>query len=564
MVVAAVLRVYHLDLVPLHHDEGVNGFFLTRLFRDGVYHYDPENYHGPTLYFLALPLTFLFGLTTYAIRLVPVLFGLATIWLILGLRRYIGAIGALVAAALLAVSPGAVYMSRYFIHETLFVFFTLGIIYAALKFYDSPPPEYASWASGISALLGALALVSLSLFTNYFPTYFAQKLPFVLVTLLILIALVVVELWRSEGLRSSYLLLGTASAAMLFATKETAMISAGVLLIALVSAPVWVWMRETVWGIAGAGGKSKARVRNGTGNEERGFLPEALTRFNELPHVARLALIALAVFVFVNVLFYSSFFTNPKGVMDSILTFKVWTKTGKKDHIHEWYTYVKWLALEESPILLLGALGIFMAFWRARSRSAVFFALWAFGIVAAYSLVPYKTPWLDINFIVPLAIIGGYGVGEIYRFFGETRERAFAILLATIAVVVCTVQMISLNFYHYDDDKYVYVYAHTRREFLGLVKEINLIAKRAGTNEATRINVLSEDYWPLPWYLNDYKAIGFASGSISAANEEIVICSTKQEAQFQAVYGNAYRRVNSYTLRPGVDLVLFLRNDLAR
>jgi predicted membrane-bound mannosyltransferase len=58
-----------------------------------------------------------------------------------------------------------------------------------------------------------------------------------------------------------------------------------------------------------------------------------------------------------------------------------------------------------------------VAVWRsARANSfALFAALWAIGILAAYSLVPYKTPWLALNFIVPLAIIGGYGVGEIYR-----------------------------------------------------------------------------------------------------------------------------------------------------
>jgi hypothetical protein len=31
LVVATVLRLYDLDLVPLHHDEGVNGNFLVRL-----------------------------------------------------------------------------------------------------------------------------------------------------------------------------------------------------------------------------------------------------------------------------------------------------------------------------------------------------------------------------------------------------------------------------------------------------------------------------------------------------------------------------------------------------
>src|SRR6185295_9524655 len=51
--IGAVLRLYHLSLVPFHHDEGVNGNFLVRLVREHIYRYDPANYHGPTLYYFA-------------------------------------------------------------------------------------------------------------------------------------------------------------------------------------------------------------------------------------------------------------------------------------------------------------------------------------------------------------------------------------------------------------------------------------------------------------------------------------------------------------------------------
>src|SRR5215471_2018340 len=72
---AAVLRLVFLDLKPLHHDEGVNGQFLTNLFRTGYYHYDPANFHGPTLYYfgcITAGVNTLFfgkaGLSTVAIR----------------------------------------------------------------------------------------------------------------------------------------------------------------------------------------------------------------------------------------------------------------------------------------------------------------------------------------------------------------------------------------------------------------------------------------------------------------------------------------------------------------
>src|SRR4051812_37155387 len=59
---SAFIRLYELGLKPMHHDEGVNGFFLTTLFRQGIYHYDPNNYHGPTLYYFALVVTKINGL----------------------------------------------------------------------------------------------------------------------------------------------------------------------------------------------------------------------------------------------------------------------------------------------------------------------------------------------------------------------------------------------------------------------------------------------------------------------------------------------------------------------
>ena len=126
--VATVLRFIWLDLKPLHHDEGVNGWFLTNLMRDGVYHYDPANYHGPTLYYIALAFAEVFGLNTWSVRSSVAIWGVLTVVLAFFLRRYIGKIGSLFAALFIALSPGMVFISRYFIHEIFFVFLSLGLV----------------------------------------------------------------------------------------------------------------------------------------------------------------------------------------------------------------------------------------------------------------------------------------------------------------------------------------------------------------------------------------------------------------------------------------------------
>ena len=46
---AIFLRFHLLEIKPLHHDEGVNSYFLLNLAEHWNYKYDPTNYHGPSL-----------------------------------------------------------------------------------------------------------------------------------------------------------------------------------------------------------------------------------------------------------------------------------------------------------------------------------------------------------------------------------------------------------------------------------------------------------------------------------------------------------------------------------
>jgi len=542
LLIAAFLRLYDLNLVPLHHDEGVNGNFLVGLVRKGSYHYDPANYHGPTLYYLAAIFPWIlrlllgtdaqdhYGLTTVAIRCVPALFGIATIVLILTLRRRLGTIATLSAAFLLAVSPGAVYLSRYFIHETLFTFFTLGIVVASLKYFEEPHPLY--------------------------------------------------------------LILSALSAAFLFATKETAIISAVVLVIALVVTRVY----QTLGNYSPESARKKRKKSRGQAGPN-GDVRDFIQRLGD-PNTAVVWLsVAFVVFLVVNVLFYSSFFTNfPQGVYDSLKTFQFWTKTGKEAHVHPFLTYVWWLLLQESPLLTLGAIGAMLALITPERSFALFSALWAFGLMAAYSLIAYKTPWLSLNFIVPLALVAGFA---LEWFYDELRKWKVSKLIcwSVIAGIVLVAtgplpgvvrsfeqkeigwktfipfyQTADINFINYDNDNryYVYVYAHTRRETLQLVEEIDKLAQRTHQGKETGITLVSPDYWPLPWYLRDYTRVGYF-GHMSPSTEPIIIAKQDQAAEVEATFGDRYQQVHSrlnnagsFPLRPGVDLLLYTRRELVR
>jgi uncharacterized protein (TIGR03663 family) len=568
--VAALLRLYALELKPMHHDEGVNGFFLTNLVKRWEYAYQPDNYHGPTLYYLVLPFTSLFGLKTWAVRLLPVACGLGTVGLVLCLRRYVGAVGALAAAALLAVSPGAVYYSRYFIHEMMFVFLTLATVVALLKFYEEGPREIPG-SGGLGGLGAACAVAAaaLALVVALYPTTFAAAGPgqyvglkaVVVALSCLLFAGSFVMLTMREGDRAIYLLLVAASAALMFATKETHFISAGVLLLAALIGRLWVGRVHTALFGAGRGHAWDDDESDAGGLVERAGGWERL-----LPLLVACA----GVFLFLNVVFYSSFFTNPKGVPDSLKALNVWAKTGASEfHAKPWYTYVKWLIQEETPILALGALGSALALWLGRSRFAVFAGAWAFGTMAAYSLVKYKTPWLVLNFTVPMAIAGGYAVAVLDAWSRRRwGTRLPAQILMAVALALCLYQTVVLNFREYDNDRYPYVYSHTRRDFNVLVGEINATAARAGTATDTRIAVTSpgpgsDSYWPLPWYLNDYKSVGYY-GQLTADLPQmpIVVGNLTQDAQLRDRLAATHRKVGgTYSLRPGVDLVLYARRE---
>jgi uncharacterized protein (TIGR03663 family) len=278
-------------------------------------------------------------------------------------------------------------------------------------------------------------------------------------------------------------------------------------------------------------------------------------------------LFAAGVFIALYVLFYTSFFTNNKGFWDSLQTFAVWKKTGTEAHVHPATQYIEWLIKQESPLLFLGAIGAALAVLRPKNSVALFCGLWSFGLIAAYSLIGYKTPWLVLNFIVPLALIAGYAVQAIFEM--DHRQYRLVALILLVTVGVAAYQSVDLNFKNYDNDdtKYVYVYAHTKRSIHDLVNEVDRIAKQNSGN-STGITIVSPDYWPLPWYFRNYTRVGYY-GRLAATSEPVIIANANQKDEIETNYGQFYQQVTgpqpggTFELRPGVHLLLYSRRSRA-
>jgi len=198
----------------------------------------------------------------------------------------------------------------------------------------------------------------------------------------------------------------------------------------------------------------------------------------------------------------------------------------------------------------------------------VFIGLWALGITAAYSLISYKVPWIALNMLIPLAILGGIAINEAVVYLRSARSRRLWVFGA-VALAGCiglsAYQAIDLNFYHYDEEQgYPYVFVHTTRETLAMVAETERVAAAGAGVGAPELGItlVTPEHWPLPWYFRDNPLAGF-HGVITTTEQAMIIARVDQEADLLAAVGDRYQQRGTYTLRPGVELVLWVRNDLA-
>jgi uncharacterized protein (TIGR03663 family) len=144
----------------MHTDEAVHALKLRDLLR-GQYRYDPQEFHGPTLYYFTLPVMWLQGARDIAaidegtLRLVPALFGVGLVLLLLLLRDGLRAPALLGAGVLTAISPAMSYYARYYIQETLLVFFSFAAIVAAWRYLQSGKTGWCLLAGACLGLMHA-------------------------------------------------------------------------------------------------------------------------------------------------------------------------------------------------------------------------------------------------------------------------------------------------------------------------------------------------------------------------------------------------------------------------
>ncbi len=531
---AAGLRLAQLENRPMHCDEAVHAVKFGLLLEKGQYRYDPHEFHGPTLNYATLPIAWLCGarslpdITERHLRTVAALFGLLLVVMPLGLRRELGATACLSAMLLTAISPAMVFYSRYYIQEMLLVAFSFAAIIALWRLraaWQFRPDGSAVWLSAVPASI--------------------ERPHFSPVSRKAILWLVVLALCLG----------------LMHATKETCVIA----LLAMVVAAVVA-------------------------------LPEV--RRLGLRRLTAAAVVVLFVAAGVSALLMSGFGQHPQGVLDSYATYLTYFRRAggagsEGPHVYPPWQYLRWLLAWRGPggavcsealIALLAAVGIGAALGRfgvnhIQLAAARFFAVYTMLMTAAYAAIPYKTPWCAIGFLHGLIMLAALGAAAL---LGVLRHATGKIALAVALLAAAgqlTWQAYRASFVWPADPDNPYVYAHTSPQLLELVAEVQRIAERSGLSTELYVQVIcpEDDYWPLPWYLREYRRIGWYGQPPDAPPAPLIITQPEmEEAVVEYVYtwpkpgerfqyvraGPAAEQPLGWELRPNVFLAMYLRREL--
>lgn len=465
------LRTHELGKRPMHADEANQAVKLGELLEAGSYAFDPRDHHGPTLYYAAVPIAWIRGERTLAalkettVRLVPALFGTAAVLLLAALAAPLGRWPALAAAAFLALSPPAVYYSRYFIQETLLGTFTLAALVCAR----------AWWRSGLTR-------------------------------------------WAA---------LGGVCVGLMQATKA--------------SAPLFLAIAVVAFLIA-----RPADARPASRRPRRDLLA---------------ALLGLAG---ASVVLYSSFFTHFGGIRDALGAYgHALTRFGAEapptGHEKPFAYYLKlfgWfrtggLVWHQVALAGLAAAGLVVALvQRRRNPTLLFWAVFTSAVILVFSAFAYKTPWHAVHFVPGLSILAAATLATITRL---NTGRVVAVAFALVTLVTLYQQALRVAFLRPADYRNPYAYVHSSADVL---KYRGLAEASLARTPGQPIRVITEEYWPLPWYFRGLPQVGYYATPPADCDGALIVSSPEQADAVRARLKRAYTE-SILGLRPGVVCIIF-------
>lgn len=256
-------------------------------------------------------------------------------------------------------------------------------------------------------------------------------------------------------------------------------------------------------------------------------------------HLAAAMLTAMTV----SALFFSSFLTHPRGVVDSAIAFRTYLERagGATPHVHPWHYYFGLLLYThpeggpiwtEGLIAVLAVVGLIGVMTRANLPGASrrllgFFSLYTVLMAVAYASIPYKTPWCVMGFLHGLVVLGGVGAVQLLAAARGTVARALVAACLAAAGVHLGWQAWAGSFRYAADPRNPYVYAHTSVDVFDVTRRVEDLALAHPLGLRMPIEVISpQNLWPLPWYLRRYQAVQWETAPVRNAGAAPLILAT--------------------------------------
>jgi uncharacterized protein (TIGR03663 family) len=212
------------------------------------------------------------------------------------------------------------------------------------------------------------------------------------------------------------------------------------------------------------------------------------------PGSAAVAL-GLAFAVGFHVVVFTAAFRDLRGLKASVDAYLAWAGRGAEHgHAKPWWYHLALLGRYELVLAIAAVAGVLQ-----RDVIARVGGLLALALLAAYSLVPYKTPWLVTSAVALLAIPAGH-------LLGDPRARLHGAAVLALVTGAAAAQAVRLSFVRPADPRELAVYVQTSDDYAAYMRTID----RAGPGATIAVDV--RDPWPLPWVLRGRRVRWSAAG----------------------------------------------------
>jgi uncharacterized protein (TIGR03663 family) len=207
---------------------------------------------------------------------------------------------------------------------------------------------------------------------------------------------------------------------------------------------------------------------------------------------------ALAAFVGVFTVLFTTFLTHPQGLYDGVVTgLKYWLEQhGQHRGGEAWFFYIVVLIGEEWPVLLLGAIGAVIT--ARRPTLLRVFLIWAFVLsLAIYSWAGEKFAWLVLHPLLPLVLLAGVGVQALWDHRRRTLGVA-GIVVAVLALAYSALASYWVNAAHRADPRELLVSTQSSED----VKQVAEQVLAANQRRPLRVTIDAADgaTFPYAWY----------------------------------------------------------------